>query len=440
MIKTRTAVRLLVSALVFLLCAEAVALVWYYATTGTLFYERPEQAQELEAAPADRLATDFAVHPYFGFAHILNAGFHDERTELLKRDGWPESEAAKSRTNNFGFISPYAYPLSKSRPDQFFVGIFGGSVGMWFCQVAAPGLIETLKQHAYFQAREIVPLCFSQSGYKQPQLAQVLGFFLSIGQPLDLVVNIDGFNDVALGGLNDARGLDISMPSAQHIEGLVNVVNQSTLTPAKLESLAAIVADRSRLTDLDDRMRRNRSAAIHLVLGAYHTRIRTRYVQELARYDSLPSNPPTNSLVQLTPPVAARDRDRLFGDIAALWARSSILMRDMLAPRGASYVHILQPNQYATARRFSGAEAAIALNNASPYKRNVEEGYPRLQAAARTSLLTSGVAFFDATHVLDNEPSAVYVDDCCHYNVRGNRLLADFVAASILKTRGPWNP
>ena len=87
MIKTRTAVRLTVSAIVFLLCAEAVGLLWYAATTGALFYETPRQAQELDAMPADRLATDFAVHPYFGFAHILNAGFHDERTELLKHAG-----------------------------------------------------------------------------------------------------------------------------------------------------------------------------------------------------------------------------------------------------------------------------------------------------------------------------------------------------------------
>lgn len=436
---TRIAIRLAVSAIVFLVCAEVVALLWYAATTGMLFYEIPSEAQEVEAMPADRLATDFAVHPYFGFAHIPNAGFHDERTELLRREGWPASEAAKSRTNNFGFISAHAYPLTKSRPNQFFVGIFGGSVGMWFCQVAAPHLIETLKQHPFFEAREIVPLCFSQSGYKQPQLAQVLGFFLSIGQPLDLVVNIDGFNDVALGGVNDARGLDVSMPSAQHVEGLVNVVNQSTLTPAKLESLAAIVRDRRRLADLDGTMRRNRSAAIDLVLSAYSRRVRTRYVQELARYDSLPSNPSTNSLIQLTPPVASRDRERLFTDIAALWARSSMLMRDMLVPRGAAYVHILQPNQYATERRFTAAEAAIALNDVSPYKSNVEQGYPVLQAAARTSLLTNGVSFFDATHVLDSEPSAVYIDDCCHYNLRGNRLLADFVAASILKTPGPWN-
>ena len=64
-----------------------------------------------------------------------------------------------------------------------------------------------------FRGRDIVPLCFSHEGYKQPQQLLILSYFLSIGQAFDVVVNIDGFNEVAISPLNDARGLDISMPS-----------------------------------------------------------------------------------------------------------------------------------------------------------------------------------------------------------------------------------
>ena len=38
--------------------------------------------------------------------------------------------------------------------------------------------------------REPVPLCFSHEGYKQPQQLLVLSYFLSLGQPFDLVINM----------------------------------------------------------------------------------------------------------------------------------------------------------------------------------------------------------------------------------------------------------
>jgi len=33
----------------------------------------------------------------------------------------------------------------------------------------------------------------------------------------------------------------------------------------------------------------------------------------------------------------------------------------------------------------------------------------------------------------------VYIDDCCHYTLTGNRLLADFIARGVLASGGPWN-
>ncbi len=108
-----------------------------------------------------------------------------------------------------------------------------------------------------------------------------------------------------------------------------------------------------------------------------------------------------------------------------------------MTARGAAYVHFLQPNQYYTARQFDDAEAAVALNEESPYKRSVELGYPALEAA-QSRLLSADVWFFDATHVFDQEPAPVYMDDCCHYTLVGNQVLADFIAASILGAPGPW--
>ena len=208
-----------------------------------------------------------------------------------------------------------------------------GSVALWFCQIGAPRLVEQMKRHAFFSGKEIVPLCFSHEGYKQPQEAVVLAYFLSIGQPFDLVVNIDGFNDVALGSLNNERGLDFSMPSVQHLDPLINVVNQSTLTPDKLETLAGIFRDRRTLLDLTDRIRANRIASVNFVLDRYYRMVSNRYVEGLGRFSNLPSNPPDNAFVQVAPSLEGRAPAALHAGIASTWRDASVLMKDMLAER-----------------------------------------------------------------------------------------------------------
>jgi len=428
----RTGARLAVSLVIFCLGAELFGLAAYYVDTGALFYVHRKTYPELLPAPQDRLVVGEALHPYFGVTHRPGTPF-DIPASL--RDG--ASAPARLTTNNFGFVSPHDYPFAKTGDDQVILGIFGGSVGLWFCQIAAPRLVADLQATTYFKDREIVPLCFAHEGYKQPQQALVLAYFLSIGQTYDLVVNIDGFNDVALASLNSDRGLDISMPSVQHLDPLIALVNRSALTPDKLEVLAAIFRDRQTLADVTGRIATNRSAAVNLVLDWYYARVSSRYSRELGRFTNLPANPPENALIQATPATRARDATDVVSDIAELWTGASLLMDQMVEARGGAYFHFLQPNQYFTTRRFEPGEAAIALNDASPYKPFIEGGYPALAEAA-PRLTDAGVAFFDATGVFDRVDVPAYLDDCCHYTLRGNRALADFIATSILATPGPW--
>jgi hypothetical protein len=60
------------------------------------------------------------------------------------------------------------FPFVKTRSNQFVIGIFGGSVGAWFCHIGTPRLLATLKTHASFNDRELVPLCFSSKSRYTP--------------------------------------------------------------------------------------------------------------------------------------------------------------------------------------------------------------------------------------------------------------------------------
>ncbi len=405
---------------VFCVVAELLALGIFYYQHGWLFYLDPYRPtlQRLQDTPGQGL-TAVGLHPYFGPTHKPGIPFDLPPALQTTEAGPPVS------TNNFGFPSRYDYPFLKTNNRQFIVGIFGGSVGGYFCRIGVSRLEAELRQNAFFKNREIVTLCFSHEGYKQPQQLLVLAYFLSIGQPFDMVINIDGFNEVALGNINDTYGWDVSMPSHEHLDPLINLANQTTLTPAKLDALYRITHDREQLNAIADRSNGTHFASVEFVLRHYYEYMQRRYQQELVNFDRLPSNPPSASLVHVTPKVRPRTGDAVFADIAANWQASSVAMRQLLAARNVRYFHVLQPNQYYSTRVFSEAERKVAFNDASPFKAGAQAGYPHLEKMLEPGAL-------NGVHIFDTERTPVYLDDCCHYTVAGNRLLADFIARAVV--------
>ena len=437
----RTLTLLAVNAAVLVVAAELLALGAYYFQTGWLFYLNPYRAtfDTVGGAAAGGL-TDMGLHPYFGPVHRSGIPVEIPASMQDVAPGTPRTDTpAGFATNNFGFATPHDFPYLKKSEREFVVGVFGGSVGVWFCQLGMPRVVQELSQRPFFRDRTIVPLCFSHEGYKQPQQAVLLTYFLSIGQQFDLVINLDGFNEVALSRLNQQRGFDLSMPSAMHLEGLRTLIDGGTMTPEKLRSLAAIDSDQQRLNGLADRLNRARMAVMYVLLERYYRVVEARYQAEQARFAALPAASSGSSALHITPPLGHEAPERFFDDVAAMWVRASALMQGALARQGATYVHLLQPNQYATARRFSDAEAKVALNPASPFKPGAEQGYPALIAAVNALPATSDRPhIFDATRVFDAEPAPVYADDCCHFTKKGNELLADFAVQAVRSVRPDW--
>lgn len=71
-------------------------------------------------------------------------------------------------------------------------------------------------------------LNLGQGGWKQPQQLLALNYFLSLGQRFDVIVNLDGFNEIALGYHNHLSGIDYSLPSAHVLLPLVRLADVST--------------------------------------------------------------------------------------------------------------------------------------------------------------------------------------------------------------------
>ena len=121
----------------------------------------------------------------------------------------------------------------------------------------------------------------------------------------------------------------------------------------------------------------------------------------------------------------------MFDDLVAFWKRTSLLMDGLCRSRGIEYLHFLQPNQYVPGSKpLSSEEKRIAWKDDHPYKTVVEKAYPLLTAAGE-ELRREGVRFFDLTGIFEGVTEALYSDTCCHFNLRGNKIMAQAIGAAI---------
>jgi|GEM_PF-335419 len=416
-----------VNILVFLVFAEVVALGFYFIRDGSLFYTHKKRYKLIEEAGANEELTSKRIHPYFGY--IDRPGWQRDDDDF-----WQDMGVRLRTINNHGLGSPYDYPFVKSNPNQYIIGVFGGSVAERFVLLTGEELIKNLQKDDFFAKKEIIVLNFAKGGYKQPQQLLILSYFLSIGQQFDMVINIDGFNEVAFGYRNYQRHVDVSMPQINIMEGLINLSDQTTLTPEKLNSLARINQYKTKLNELAAAINDTQVASLSLVLEQYYTVVLHKYEEELHRFNELDTNLSQTSLLFIKPDETVLEDSALFGNIAETWAKSSIMMSQTLHDSNIAYYHFLQPNQHYSNKIFSEEEATRALERDQPYYSTlVGLGYPALVDKI-DMLKENKVNSYNGIPIFDDKSEIVYIDNCCHYNQLGNEILADFIANSILES------
>lgn len=410
--------------LAFLLAfLELGSLGWYFVKHKQLFYTR-EKPQDKSALGINlegvRLNESIVerFHPFFGFVQKPGPDF---------RPGF--------KMNNYGFISPYDYPFKKTNKNQFIIGVFGGSVasGYSIFEVQNKILPGYIKQLPAFKDREFVILSFATGGYKQPQQLLILNYFLALGQELDMVVNIDGFNEVALSNLNNKNKIDLAMPSLQHILPLTNLANGS-LSIAAMKATIRIQENKVRINQGLATLQHCTLAACDALTSVYIQNLVNNYKTEVLQFEKeRSSQQDEGSVIYINTNKSVLEDSVAFDQMAWNWAKSSIFMNKVLSASNVPYFQVLQPNQYyQTKRVFSAAEKQIAFNKETPYARAVELGYPALFKKF-PNLEKNNVDILNAVNVFDNTKDAVYVDSCCHYNQSGEVVFSNYVGSSILE-------
>ena len=409
------------------ICLESLSLAFYFINQKQFFYTRTK-AKEKVVEDIERIGIRLdesiveRLHPFFGYV-LKQGAFTNEKLKL--------------KVNKHGFFSLYEYPFIKTNKKQFIIGVFGGSVANNFAVDEYKNQILSKKLQSYpeFADREIVVLNFGNGGYKQPQQLLILNYFLALGQELDLVLNIDGFNEVALSNLNNKAQIELGMPSVQHIQPLTNLA--SNVSPEVMSAIVQINDNKKQLKAGIDKLQTCQLALCHAVTSLRVKQLVNNYQQAIVKYDAQVKNSnadTANSSIVYIPKADSVLPDRAaFDKMASMWYESSIGMNQILSSRKIKYFHFIQPNQYyPTKRVFTAKEKEIAINKESPYIEGVKKGYPVLLSKV-DDLQKARVNVFSAVNILDNTKETVYKDACCHYNSVGEEVLANYISSSIIK-------
>ncbi|MGB7891237.1 MAG: hypothetical protein WCF82_04850, partial [Microcoleus sp.] len=297
-------------------------------------------------------------------------------------------------------------------------------------------LPKYLKQLPGLKDKEFVILSFATGGYKQPQQLLILNYFLALGQELDLVVNIDGFNEVALSNLNNKNQVDLAMPSIQHILPLTSLANNS-LSLKAMKATIRIQENKARINQGLERLQHCSLAACDALTSVYVQNLVNNYKTDVIKFEkerTKQQKDDSGSVIYINTNKSVLQDSVAFQEMALNWAKSSIFMHKVLSASNVPYFHILQPNQYyQTKRVFGEAEKQIAFNKDTPYAKAVQIGYPALFKKF-PNLEKNNINLVNAVNVFDKTKEAVYVDSCCHYNQAGEVVFSNYVGRSILES------
>ncbi len=409
--------------------AEVVAHIGYAVTHGELFPlaavdQEMAAAARTESAAADAASADGeppqkarravdVIHPYLGFVHDPDRsaytsplGFHVSRADPLKRRA----------PNTAGKAKPLRI--------AFFGGSFAEGTILSGRQVLAARLLEAGYSPEVF--------VYALGGYKQPQQLAALSYLLSLGADYDVVVNLDGFNEVALPWAeNLTSGVNPYYPRGWRIKtaglsdpGMVALYGEIAVLETRRREWARRISGYPSLSIIRNLIWRTRDASFQEQIAS-------------ATQQVMKTKPAVSAgFTARGPKLDSSDWKLLDAKLVEHWGRSSRLMKGLCDASGIKYIHLLQPNQYyEPGRELTPVEQRTAFRKDHIYRSPVVRGYPLLREEGE-QLTRDGVDFHDLTLVYRDTPEPVYRDTCCHPNRYGYEIIASEVADAVLAAIG----
>jgi hypothetical protein len=326
------------------------------------------------------------------------------------------------------------YFASELGREEFDVLVLGGSVAGALAMDGASVIKKVLGDDPRLAGRRIRVHNQGRGGYKAPQTSILGSLLFEMGFRPDLVVLVDGFNEVALGNANRVAGTHPLYPSLGHWKHLLG---GRTDSEAELDLLFGMHQAKQRMSGAlaaSLRWRLYYSAAATLWVDSIVDRARARYVELADQYlvsgDEDAEGEASLDLSFRGPELPA-DLESGMDAIADIWVESSISLNGMCLARGIPFLHVLQPTLYDEGSKPLTQQELDKAQIDPHWLEGVVHGYPRLRAAGER-LRAAGVPFFDGSRVFEKNEDTLYYD-CCHFVAAGSRILGRFCAKSALE-------
>ena len=344
------------------------------------------------------------VHPYMGYVY----------------------DPTVEQSSAYGISSET--PIQHRSPDKVIVGIFGGSFADDIAYNMAGELAEKLKPS--FPGRQFVVVQATIGGYKQPQQLMALNWFSALGGEFDIVINLDGFNDVALPALENIPSTNPFFPRQWHLRMRTVPDTEFLATVGKIRFIDSVSAKWQSFFRTGP-LRYSVTANTIWRIGdqlLYNAAVNQRAL--------LPKMSSVNGYAAAGPPAPFKNDEEMYAALAHLWAESSFQMNAVAKAKGTQYFHFLQPNQYVDGSKPMGdEERRVAIREDHPYGVSVRKGYPVLRELGK-DLTRRGVPFVDLTNAFANNRGVLYRDNCCHVNTAGQRIIVDAMVKTIRSALG----
>lgn len=400
------------SYLLFLFASfEAISFIGYYIYQGKVFSYT--ELNNYRSSLAGQKQSNYAIlpsvaHPYLGNVHN------------------PDSTAKIGTTpvSDYGFFDDKS-PIQKKNEQKVIVGIFGASVAWWLSALGSDEIVKKIKSIPEFSNRRVEIIKLGIGGNKQPQQLMILNYLLTKGAEFDFIINLDGFNEIAIPPThNQPKGVNPSFPAYW------SDLMESASSMAERELLGEILVNEKERKDLakcysKTPLRQSISANLFWLI---------REKQKIKKDENLKLKKQNLKTDGNVPYVlrGPKSKSEFYEELTNTWLNSSLLMNQICKARGIKYFHFLQPNQYVpNSKQMSAAEKQIAIDKSTHWEIPVLNGYPLLIKKGQ-ALKAQGVNFFDLTEIFKKHEQILYNDNCCHLNLEGNQILGREIGQIII--------
>ncbi len=379
-------------------------------------------------APEEQVNTDEKIqkeiiHPYYGYAidgkrridDCTSESFYDCHTRIKV---------------------PADSKFVKRSSSRLIVGVLGGSVAVGTISGTRPRQLyeSLLKALPEYKGREIIVYRLAAGGFRQPQPLMMLNYFYSLGAEFDIIINLDGFNDVAI-------------PVAEY--------KNSALHPSYPRSWGHRVASTASKDVIDHLAKKQVVQEAHLskaqrmsnpwfrnspisnllwrIIDVRYTNKLGEINQSIGNLDAPDEDKRDFFYEQVGPDYDFTTWDDLGQYAVDIWAQSSHLIHAIATANDVKYFHFLQPNQYieGSKPKMNAAEKRLAfMKNGGGYGNIYKRYYPRIMKK-KEWLAARGVELIDLTYLFENVAEPLYVDSCCHVNSKGYNMIVENIVDTI---------